>query len=399
MPVLFRTSLPIDTGVVGFDPSMDLALPSLQQLRRRRSVKWTTYPDDVLPAWVAEMDVPLAPPVCEALASAIERGDTGYANPSAGRLGEAFAGFADRRLGWTVDPHQVYPTADVVGGIRELLRLMTRPGDGVVINPPVYHPFFSVIEEVGAKVVEVPLTGSSGLDLDGMERAFEDGARIALLCSPHNPTGRVIPADQLSEIAEIAVAHDVWVLSDEIHAPLVLPGARHTAFLTVSESARRCGIALISASKAFNIAGLQSAQIVTSSDRARAVVEGLPHGATHCGHLGAIASEAAYRDGDEWLDLVIALLDANRQRLDQLLTGRLPSVTYDQPEAGYLAWLDCTSLGLGSDPAAVFLERGRVALSSGPQFGSQGAGFARLNIGTSPELVEEAVRRMASAVA
>jgi cystathionine beta-lyase len=369
----------------------------IERLRRRRSAKWVRYGADVLPAWVAEMDFPLAEPVKRALAEAVQLDDCGYASPEELGLAEAFAGFAESRLDWNVDATQVSPSSDVVGAIRSLLRVLTKPGERVVINPPVYHPFFAVIEELGCELAEAPLI-AEGLDPEAIERHFAAGAVALILCSPHNPTGGVPSREQLAAIADAAACHGAWVLADEIHAPLVLPGARHVPFLAVSEAASDCGIALCSASKAFNVAGLQCAQIVTASENAAAVVGRLSFGDTHCGHLGAIASVAAFRDGGPWLDDVIAVLDHNRELLANLLGVHLPQVAYVQPQASYLAWLDLRALELGEDPAAAILERCGVALSPGPSFGSQGAGFARLNIGTSPALLEAIVERIAKVV-
>jgi cystathionine beta-lyase len=366
----------------------------IQRLRRRRSAKWARYPSDVLPAFVAEMDFPLAEPVKLALMAAVEVDDCGYAWPDELGLAEAFAEFAQSRLGWEVDPAAVSPSSEVVGAITAVLRALTRPGQRVAINTPVYHPFFAVIEELQCELADAPL-GSDGLDPDAIERAFADGAVALILCSPHNPTGTVPSREQLTAIAAAAARHGAWVLADEIHAPLALPGGRHVPFLSVSEAAAERGIAFCSASKAFNIAGLHCAQIVTASPNAAAVIERLPVSARHCGHLGAIASVAAFRDGGPWLDDVIAVLDHNRRLLAELLAELLPEVGYVQPQAGYLAWLDLRAFGAGDDPAEAILERGRIALSPGPSFGSQGAGFARLNIGTAPALLEEAVERIA----
>jgi cystathionine beta-lyase len=375
----------------------DLTELPLERLRLRHSAKWARYPADVLPAWVAEMDFPLAPPVRIALAEAVELDDAGYAWPEGLGLDESFAEFAAARLGWQVDPARVSPSSDVVGALTAILRAIAEPGDRVVINTPVYHPFFSLIEELGCEVVEAPLLDGR-LDPEAIERCFAAGARALILCSPHNPAGTVPTAAQLATVAAAAERHGAWVLADEIHAPLTLPGAEHQPFLAVSPAAAERGIAFCSASKTFNLAGLQCAQIVTASDNAAEVIGRLPFLATHCGHLGAIASVAAFRDGAAWLDDVLAVLDHNRTLLGQLLADRLPEVGYEPPQAGYLAWLDLRALDLGEDPTEALLERGRVALSPGPQFGPQGAGFARLNIGTSPALVEEAVERMATAV-
>jgi cystathionine beta-lyase len=218
-----------------------------------------------------------------------------------------------------------------------------------------------------------------------------------VLANPHNPTGRVLPRAELERLAELCAAHRAWVLADEIHAPLVLDGAAHTPWLDVSNAARERGVALTSASKAFNVAGLKAALLVTASDRAREAVDRLPELADRVGLLGVVAAEAAFAHGDAWLDAVLRQLTDNRALLGERLAAELPDVVWTPPQATYLAWLDCRALGLGDDPAATLLARGRVALSPGLDYGSTGAGFVRLNFGTSPELVAETVRRMAAA--
>jgi cystathionine beta-lyase len=366
----------------------------LETLRRRRSSKWVKHPPDVLPSFVAEMDVALAPPVRDALVEAIELGDLGYAEP--GRVFESFAAFAGRRLGWAPDPARMRLVADVMAGIVETLRVLTEPGDGVVITTPVYHPFFEGIPEAGRRIVEVPLADGE-LDLDALDAAFAAGARAFLLCNPHNPSGRVLERTVLEDVAALAARHDVLVLSDEIHAPLTLPGALHTPFAALGESR---SVVITSASKAFNFPGLKCAIAVAGSDAVVRELDRLPSEVHYrTGLLGVIGSQAAFEHGDAWLDELLAALDAKRRRLATLLAEHLPAVGYSPPEASFLAWLDCRVLGLGDDPAAAFLERGHVALEPGLKFGKQGRGFARLNIGTSDELLTEAVRRMAAAVA
>jgi cysteine-S-conjugate beta-lyase len=379
------------------DPFDDV---SLELLRTRHSAKWTRYDPDVLPAWVAEMDFALALPVREVLQQAIARDDTGYAMP--GRLNAAFAGFAARRFGWNVDPAQVRLVADVMSGVGALLDAVTVPGDRVVVNPPVYPPFFLFTRLAGREIVEVPLLSGDAwrLDLDGLEAAFAAGAQAYLLSNPHNPTGTPFSRAQLLSVAELAAAHGVTVVSDEVWAPLTMPGATPVPFLSLGGAASENGVTLSSASKSWNIAGLKAAVIVTDSERMSSVLEEkLPaHIGVHAGHLGVLASIAAFEHGEEWLDALVVHLDRNRAALRELLAEHLPAVGYVPPEAGYLAWLDCRELGLGDNPAEAFLERGRVALSEGPSFGEQGRGWARLNFGTSTALLEEAVRRMASAL-
>jgi cystathionine beta-lyase len=371
---------------------------SLDELRRRRSEKWRRYPEDVLPAWVAEMDFPLPPPVRAALLEAVERDDCGYAN--AGELPEVFARFAAERWDWRVDPARVHVVPDVMTGVAEVLRALTEPGAPVVVNPPVYPPFFNVTREIGRRVVEVPLAADRHLDLDGIERALAAGARAILLCNPHNPTGTVFTEDELAGVAALAARHGALVVSDEVHAPLTLPGAAHRPFLALSGGAAETGLAVVSASKAWNVAGLKCALVVAGSERMEREYARVPqHVRYHTGHLGVLASIAAYRDGADWLAGLLRQLDANRRRLAGLLAEQLPGVRYEPPQAGYLAWLDCRALDLGDDPAEAFLERGRVALTPGPPFGEAGKGFARLNFGTSSGLLAEAVRRMALSAA
>jgi cysteine-S-conjugate beta-lyase len=366
----------------------------IETLRRRRSSKWVTYPPDVLPAFVAELDVDLAPAVREALVEAVELGDVGYTERAG--LFEAFAAFGERRLGFTPDPARMRLVPDVMAGIVEALRVLTEPGDGVVINPPVYGPFFDGIPESGRRIVEVPLADRE-LDLEALDAAFAAGARAFLISSPHNPTGRVFDRAELEQLAALAARHDVVVLADEIHAPLTLPGAVHTSFAALGDSR---SVVLTSASKAFNLPGLKCAIALAGSDAVHRELDRLPEEVHYrAGMLGVIASQAALEHGDDWLDELLAALDANRHRVAALLEEHLPGVVYRPPEASFLAWLDCRPLGLGDDPAAVFLERGRVALEPGLRFGAPGRGFARLNFGTSEELLGDAVRRMAAAVA
>jgi cystathionine beta-lyase len=374
---------------------------SLAELRQRTSAKWRTHPPDVLPLPVAEMDFPLAGPVAEALHAAIRRSDLGYARPSP-ELAEALAGFAARRWGWQVDPAQVTLAPEVGVAVVEVLRLLVGPGDRVVINPPVYDSFFPWVAEVGCRLVEVPLaqTGDGwALDLDAMQAAFQDGARVHLLCSPHNPTGTVHQRQDLERLAALAARYGVTVLADEIFAPLVLAGRTHHPFVSVSPEAARHGVVFASASKAWNLAGLKCAAVVTADAATRRLMRRLPEELPwRVGHLGVLGSIAAFQDGEPWLEEVLGVLDHHRRYLAELLAARLPAIRYRPPDASYLAWLDCTALGLGDDPSAVFLARGRVALSPGPSFGRPGVGHVRLNMGTSRQILAAAVDRMASAI-
>ncbi|MBQ0904105.1 MalY/PatB family protein [Micromonospora sp. U21] len=373
---------------------------TIDQLRQRTSLKWREYPDDVLPLWVAEMDVPLAEPVARAITDAVARGDTGYTAGTA--YPQALAEFARRRWGW--DGLAVERTAlvpDVMHGVVEALRLVTEPGDAVVLNCPVYPPFYEFVAHAGRPIVEAPLGEDLRIDLGTLEDAFRRaraGGRPAayLLCSPHNPTGVVHSAAELTAVAGLAERHGVRVVADEIHAPVVAGGARFVPYLSVPGAEN--GLSLMSASKGWNLAGLRGGLLVAgpaaAGDLARVPFEV----SVSTSHLGVIAHTAAFRDGGEWLDALLTGLDDNRRLLAALLAEHLPAIRYQPGQATYLAWLDCRALGLGDDPAAVFLDRGRVALNSGSAFGTGGGGHVRLNLATAPELITEAVRRMATAV-
>lgn len=377
------------------------ALP-IEQLRQRSSTKWRKYGDDVLPFFVAETDYPPAPAITQALQRAVALGDTGYTPPDPG-VAAAYAGFADRRFGWKVDSTRIRTTCDVMMAIVEILRKVTDAGDRVVVTTPVYPPFFECIPEAGAVVERVPLidTGTGWeLDLASIEAAFAGGARALLLCNPHNPTGTVHSRETLAALADLAAAFGAVVISDEIHAPLTHRGARFTPFLDASPVAARVGYAVVSASKAYNLAGLKCALMVTADDATSRVVQSLPDEVEwRTGLFGAIAAVAAFSPAsDDWLDSQLAALDENRERLSALLAEHVPSARYRIPDAGFLAWVDLSALGWGHNPAVRIRREAKVAFHLGPYFGDEGRGHVRINFGCDPELLAEAVRRVGSLV-
>nr|WP_156687428.1 MalY/PatB family protein [Mycobacterium sp. Marseille-P9652] len=394
-----------------FNPLEEL---SLQQLRQRTSMKWRAHPDDVLPLWVAEMDVMLAPTIAECLRRAIDLGDTGY--PCGTALAEAVAGFASRRWQWhDLEVARTAIVPDVMLGVVETLRLVTDRGDAVVVNPPVYAPFYAFVSHDGRRVVEAPLSADGRIDLDALEEAFTrasaSAAKVAyLLCNPHNPTGSVHTVDELRAVAALARRFGVRVVSDEIHAPVVLPGARFVPYLTVPGG--EDAFALMSASKAWNLSGIKAALAIAGPEAAadlRRMPEEVSHGPSH---LGIIAHAEAFTTGDDWLDALLHGLDENRTLLGDLVDRHLPGVKCQRPQGTYLAWLDCRDLGIAEDaadglavvadlsgPARWFLDHARVALSSGHVFGAGGAGHVRLNFATSRAILDEAVSRMGRALA
>lgn len=386
---------------------------TLAQLRTRTSIKWTTHAVDVLPLWVAEMDVLLAPAVADTLHRAIAAGDTGY--PSGDAYADAVAGFAADRWGWdglAVDRTAIVP--DVMLGIVETLRLITDPGDAVVVCAPVYPPFYAFVSHAERRVIEAPLGPGWRIDPGALDEAFTAARRLSnrtvlLLCNPHNPTGVVHTRAELEAVAAVAHRHGVRVISDEIHAPLVLAGAEFVPYLSIAGA--EDAFALFSASKGWNLAGLKAALLV-AGPQAAADLARLPEEVSHGpSHLGILAHTAAFTDGRAWLDALLQGLDENRSLLDSLVSEHLPQLDMVRPEGTYLAWLDCRRLGLHptspheglgvvadlAGPARMFLDEARVALSSGHVFGTGGAGFVRINYATSAAILRRAVRRMGEA--
>ncbi|WP_228552146.1 MalY/PatB family protein [Mumia zhuanghuii] len=377
-----------------------LEMLTLDDLHTRTSVKWRLYPPDVLPAFVAEMDVVLAEPVERAMTDALRRGDTGY--PIGTGYVEALAAFASQRWGWDgIDVGRSLMVADVMTGVSEVLQLVTEPGSPVIVNPPVYPPFFAFVSKIGRRATDAPLGADGRLDLEALGETFARAAATGLpaaylLCNPQNPTGTAHRPDELASVARLAHEHGVRVVADEIHAPIVLDGARFTPYLSVEGA--EDAFSVMSASKAWNLAGAKAGVVVAGAD-AEEDLERMPevvgHGASQ---MGALGHTAALREGGDWLDEVLSGLSANRSHLAGELARRLPEVRLWEPEATYLAWLDCRALELGDDPAEVFLERGRVALGSGPTFGPGGAGHVRVTAATSKAVLSEIVERMASSV-
>ncbi|MCB7135590.1 aminotransferase class I/II-fold pyridoxal phosphate-dependent enzyme [Cellulosimicrobium marinum] len=404
---------------------------TLDELRRRTSVKWRAFEPDVLPLFVAEMDTAPCEPVVEAVTAALCAGDTGYDHGTA--YGEAYARFAQRRWGWSFDPAATRTLPDVMVAVVEVLRVLTAPGDAVVVNPPVYPPFYGFARNEGRRVVEAPLGADLRLDLDALEAAFAEATGAAahgrgpgsgrravwLVCNPHNPTGTAHTPAELAAGLALAERYGVRVVADEIHAPLTRPGldgrpaTTHTPVLTVPGS--HDAVAVVSASKAFNLPGIKAAAAVAGPgavDDLRRVPEEASHGVHH---VAVLAHVAALDHGEAWLDAVLAGVERNAHLLSDLLAQHLPAVRYRPGEATYLAWLDCRALPGGSagsasgsvpdgarspgaDPRGWFLDRARVALEDGRRFGRGGEGHVRLNLATGVDVLAEAVARMGASL-
>lgn len=366
------------------------------QLRRQGGLKWTFYDDDVLAAWVAEMDFGLAPPVAEALHDAVDRALTGYPYPEAEHaVAVAASLFWTDRFGWEVDPSWVFAAPDVIEGIRRCIVHLTRPGSPVVLHTPVYFPFFSMVERAGREIIEAPCTpdadGRYTIDLDGIERGLAAGAGSVVICNPWNPTGRALSRAELEDVVDIAARHDARVIADEIHAPITYEGVEHVPIATV-DSERTATVT--AASKAWNLPGLKCAQVVLTNEDDRRVWEGFfaPH-KVGVGTFGLVASEAAYSRGVPWFDDVLRRLELNRHQVVSTVAERLPEVVMHPPDGTYLAWLDMSAFGL-EHPMKHIRDQGRVALTDGEPFGGDGGQFVRFNFATEPEIITESLRRM-----
>ncbi len=373
-----------------------------EEARRASVLKWGAVPDDVLPAWVAEMDYALMPEIVEALTAAIRTGVTGYPrfDRYGGELGEALAGFAGRRLGMAIDPEHVAAVVDVTAGVRLALDVLSGPGP-MVMPIPGYFPQLEVAQVTGRErwdLVIDPDADHAEIDLDRLDALFAAGAQTLLLTQPHNPWGRVFTRAELEGVRDVVLRHGARVISDEIHAPLVLPGAEPLSYLSIEGTADH-SVALLAASKAFNTPGLRCAQIVTADAATRDRLATAPMVRNDSwSSLGVVGSVTAYTHGDAWLDALLARLDGQRTLLAALLAEHLPLARMRPLEGTYLAWLDLRGYGY-DDPAEVCLRVGRVALGAGHDFHPGVPGHVRLNIATSPERLTEIVRRMAAALA
>jgi cystathionine beta-lyase len=371
-----------------------------EEARRALILKWGMTEPDVIPAWVAEMDYATADVVTEALIEAVRLGRTSYPEFAfGGDLGRAYADWAGRQFGQTVNPYHVLPVVDVTAGMRLALDVLSE--DAPVVMPvPAYSPQLEIAEITGRKRVDLvvdPEDDRAGIDLEALDEAFAAGARTLILTQPHNPWGRVFGRAELEGIRDVVARHGARVISDEIHAPLVLPGAEHTSYLALDGTAEHA-VALVASSKAFNTAGLKCAQILTGDDATRDRLFAAPMARNDSwSTLGVAGAIAAYDHGDPWLAALIERLDQQRSLLADLLADHLPLARMRPLEATYLAWLDLRAYG-HDDPAAVCLSRGRVRLAAGHDYHPGSTGHLRLNIATSPERLTEIVHRMATAL-
>jgi cystathionine beta-lyase len=383
-----------------------IRIPSLADLQTHRSEKWRAFTHDILPLPVAEMDFPVAEPIRKILSEMVNESDLGYLGPIP-EMGISFSGFAKRRWDWTVNPEYVRVATDVGVAVVELLRIFAKPGQRVLYSSPVYQNFYTWMRETQVEMLDVPFkvdpSSSDGTgwshDWDAIEAAYKDGIAVHLLCSPHNPLGKVYTRDELLRISELANKYKVVVISDEIHAPLTFAESTFTPFLSLGEDAAKVGVTVTASSKGWNIAGLKCAIIVSQGEIMHEKLVELPPALHYrASLLGAFATVTAFEKCDAWLDETLKILDQNRNLVANLISSRIPAVGYSLPHASYLAWLDMSKLGLGEDPGLALIERAKVAFNSGHIYGSLGKDYVRLNFATSPAIITEAIERIARAL-
>lgn len=366
------------------------------------SVKWLAYEKDVLPMWVADMDFLSPQPVIDALAQRVRHGVFGYPCEMPA-LRETIVERMERLYGWKITPEAVVLVPGVVTGFNLACHTIAQPGAGVLIQTPVYPPFFSAPADAGLVLQEMELTrGSDGaysIDFDAFEAAITPETRMFILCNPHNPVGRVFTRFELEKMAEICMRHNLIICSDEIHCDLIFSGQTHIPVAKLNQEIAERTITLIAPSKTYNIAGLECSFAIIPDPDLRRQYQAARKGLTgHVNALGQVAALAAYQDGQPWLDALLAYLEKNREVLLQYVNSELPGIHMGRPEGTYLAWLDCRNGGLKASPGKFFLQAARVALNEGAAFGNGGSGFVRLNFGCPRSMLLEALERMKAAL-
>jgi len=374
----------------------------LIERRGTHSDKWQKYGPDVLPLWIADMDFQSPEPVIRALRGRVEHGVFGYLAFEQPEFHELFADRLLKRYNWRVSPDAVVLIPGVIPGFNVAGRVLAAPGDGLILQTPVYPPILRAASSIGLTREEAPLArrpdGSYAPDLDAFVAAIRERTRFFLLCNPHNPVGRVFSRDELTRLAEVCLRRGLAIVADEIHCELTLDGQRHTPIASLAPEISERTITLMAPSKTFNLAGLKcSVAIIPNAALREKFVAGRVDLVQTVNVLGYAAAFAAYRDGQPWLDELLRYLEANRDFVVEYVRARLPGVAVAPPEATYLAWLDCRNAGPAApDPFTFFLEKARVALSDGALFGA--GGFVRLNFGCPRSILTEALDRMSLAL-
>ncbi len=366
--------------------------------RHSDSVKWNRYDGDVIPMWIADMDFHSPEPVIQAIRERVEHGVFGYGvDPSA--LRQVIVERLQRLYGWTVLPETIVFLTGVVRGFNLLCRVAAQPSEAVLVQPPVYYPILYAPKNAGLQRQDMELTrnpdGSYEVDWQAMEASITPETRLFILCNPHNPVGKVFRRSDLEQMAEICLRHRILICSDEVHCDLIYSGHQHVPIASLDAEIAQNTITLMAPSKTFNLPGLQcSIAIIPNRELRQRYLEAKKGLVPHVNIMGLVAAQAAYRDGQEWLQQLLSYLESNRDYLVDYIGQRLPTIHVAKPEGTYLAWLDCRSAGIEGNPGQFFLERGRVAFNEGAMFGKGGEGFVRLNFGCPRATLTQALERM-----
>ncbi len=378
---------------------------NFDQVRERRgtdSRKWQKYGDEVIPLWVADMDFPSPEPVLQALHERVNHGVFGYAYPRK-ELFEVIQERFQNLYHWKIHPEEIFFMPTLLSGLNLIFQVFSQPGDGILIQPPVYHRFIKDALTHDRIIVDPPLVPKGDtyeIDFEAFERAITKRTKIFILCNPHNPVGRVFTARELTRLAEICLRHRLVICSDEIHCELLYPGQKHMALASLSPEIARQTITLNGPGKTFNLPGLHLGFAVIQNTPWQEIWKKASYGLIpSVNSMAQAAALAAYQKGQEWLDQLLVYLEGNRDFLARSLKKRMPGIKMTRMEATYLAWLDCRGAGIPQDPFEFFLKNCRVALMNGPEFGRGGEGFLRLNFACSRKILTEALDRMAEALA
>ncbi len=384
---------------------MTLTKEQIKVIDRRGTdcIKWGLYEKDVLPLWVADTDFSVPDAVVQALHQRVEHAVFGYPFPPP-QLAEAVVKRMQERYGWKIEPKDMLFIPGVVPGFNLVCQSVVKPGESLLIQTPVYPPILGAAANASARSIHAPLVrqgdGSYEVDFEALEAAIESDSRCLLLCNPHNPVGKVFSRSELERLAEICLRHKMVICSDEIHSDLVFSGSRHIPIAAISPEIARSTVTLIAPSKTFNIAGLECAALICTDPELLKRIDQARRGLLGWVNvMGLTAALAAYQDGADWLAEMMHILEGNRDFLADFLKTRLPQIKMRQPDATYLAWLDCRELALNEEAYQFFLNKARVALNRGEDFGEGGEGFVRLNFGCSREVLTQALTRMESAIA
>ncbi len=376
--------------------------------RMTESVKWHAYDEDVLPLWVADMDFVSPEPVIRALQERVEHGVFGYPSgfylQAEGQpdLRQILVDRMAQRFGWQIEPEDLLLAPGVVSSFNQMCHAVAEPDGGVLVQTPVYPPFLSAPGNAGLQRQEMRLSlqadGSYAIDWEAFEAAIDEHTRLFILCNPHNPVGRVFRKDELERMAEICLRHGVLICSDEIHCDLTFSGHQHIPIASLDPEVARNTVTLIAPSKTYNIAGLHASIVIVQDQQLRQRFRHAGQGLVGSVNLlGLTAMIAAFQDGQEWLDQLLAYLEGNRDFLQEYVDQKLPGIHMTKPEGTYLAWLDCRETGI-DNPYEFFLKEARVAMNDGKTFGSGGEGFVRLNFACPRSLLQQALDRMRAAL-